>query len=120
MTTPLPILCSCRVRLTETQRDTLKQAHNKLRYDYAFQPSKPVLKGSTIAVETKAEAPAEVYKKFGMSPIVVSDLIGTRDSISLPVLVKLQALLDVQVVTKAELKKAFDGYLRAVVDGETL
>tara|TARA_R110002012_G_scaffold105270_2_gene246106 strand:- start:1022 stop:1375 length:354 start_codon:yes stop_codon:yes gene_type:complete len=116
--TQLNILCSARVRLTEDQRETLKQAHNKLRAGYTPPVVAPVMAGSSVSVETFAQAPHDIYTRHGMSSIVVTDLIVSRDSISLPVLHQLQNLLGVNIITKTDLKKAFDGYLKHILDAE--
>ena len=113
---PLSILYSCRVRLTEEQRTTLKQAHNKLRSGAAIAPPRPVLQNSSIAVEDKTAPTVDAYKTYGMSSVIVNDLINSRESISLPVLVKLQRMLGVEVVEVKQLKKQFDSYLDYVIN----
>ena len=112
---PLSVLYSCRVRLSETQRETLKHAHNELRKTGAPVIQKPVLQNSSIAVEDKTAPTIDAYKAFGMSSVVVNDLINSRESISLPVLSKLQQMLSVVVVDEKELHKQFENYLHYVL-----
>ena len=113
---PLSILYSCRVRLTEEQRDKFKEAHSKLRSGAAIASPRPVLQNSSIAVQDFTEPQVDVYKTYGMSSVIVNDLINSRDSISLPVLVKLQRMLGVEVLEVKQLKKQFDSYLDYVIN----
>ena len=108
---PLPILFSARVRLSEDERATLRQAHQEFRklYATAYRPS--VLSGSTIQVETATAPPNNAYAEAGMSDLVVSDLIGSRDTIQLSILLKIEKLLGVQVVNRARLMDKFTDYL---------
>ena len=110
-TTPLPILFSCRVRLNDEQRDTLRRAHNRFRHQFAQPAKTPVLAGSTLQVETQHGTPASAYAQEGLSDLVISDILGSRETISLPIILKLERLLDVKVVTREDLDKAFSGYL---------
>ena len=112
---PLSVLYSCRVRLTDEQRDKLKAAHNKLRQTGAPVIKKTVLQNSSIAVEDKTAPTVDAYKAFGMSSVVVNDLINSRESISLPVISKLQQMLGVVVIDEDELHKQFDNYLNYVL-----
>ena len=112
---PLTVLFSCRCRLTDEQRETLKEAHNKLRQSGAPVIKKTVLQNSSIAVEDKTEPTVDVYKQYGMSSIVVNDLLASRDSISLPVISKLQQMLGVEVMDEKELNKQFKNYLHYVL-----
>ncbi len=112
---PLSVLYSCRVRLNDEQRETLKAAHSKLRQSGAPIVQRPVLQNSSIAVEDKTAPTVDAYKAFGMSSVVVNDLINSRESISLPVISKLQQMLGVVVIDEKELHKQFDNYLNYVL-----
>ena len=112
---PLSVLYSCRVRLNDEQREKLKSAHSKLRQTGAPIVPRPVLQNSSIAVEDKTAPTIDAYKAFGMSSVVVNDLINSRESISLPVLSKLQQMLSVVVVDEKELHKQFENYLHYVL-----
>ena len=107
---PLPLLYSCRVRLDDAQRDQLRTAHAAMRGQYVKE-SAPVMAGSTISVETTAEAPISRYQQFGFSPLVVTDLIGTRETIALPVILKLQELFGIELISRKTLESAFSSYL---------
>ena len=109
---PLPVLYSARVRLNPEQREQLREAHQSFRRGFQQQAPKPVLSGSTVSVETQFAPPADKYQAFGLSDIVVSDLIGTRDSIALNTILQLQRLLGVEIITKKELVSRFNDYLQ--------
>lgn len=106
---PLPILISARIRLNHEQRLTLKNAYAALRKP---QPAQPVLAGatSTLRVETQFSNHA-IDHQVGMSQLTFSDLVNSRDTISLPVLLELQRNLGVVVVTKEDIQKASEGYI---------
>jgi len=112
---PLSVLYSCRVRLDEEQRQTLKDAHNRFRQADAAPIQAPVMAGSSISVSTTVEAPFKSYQEFGFSSLVVNDLITSRESMPLPVLLKLQKMLDVEVITRKELETKFKNYLNYVL-----
>ena len=111
LNTPLPILYSCRVRLTEEQRLVLRTAHTNFRKQFAAPQQQPVMAGSTLSVTTTTTIPTNAYAEAGMSDLVVSDLIGTRDSIPLNILLKIENLLGVKVVTRKMLEEKFADYL---------
>ena len=112
---PLSVLYSCRVRLNDEQRDKLKSAHNALRKSGAPVVAKPVLQNSSISVEDRTAPTIDAYKAFGMSSVVVNDLLSSRESISLPVISKLQQMLGVVVIDEDELHKQFSNYLHYVL-----
>lgn len=105
---PLPILLSARVRLNEDQRETLKtawRAHQNTQLNSI--PVAATTPGSTVRVETFYETPDPIP---GLSSLVISDLISTRETIQLTTLLNISAALNVEVITKAVLQKAFDSY----------
>ena len=112
---PLSVLYSCRVRLDDSQRETLKHAHNELRKTGAPVVQKPVLQNSSIAVEDRTAPTITAYQQFGFSSVVVNDILSSRESISLPVLSKLQQMLGVVVIDEDELHKQFSNYLHYVL-----
>lgn len=109
----LNILYSGRIRLNDEQRQALKDAHNAFRKG-ALVTTGSSLAGSSIKVETKTEVSAARYQEFGLSSLIVNDIICSRDSIAIGVILKLQALLGVEVVTRKELETAFKSYLDCV------
>lgn len=105
-TTRLPILVSSRVRLDDNQRSVLKQAFYAMRE--ANQPAAaPAIGGSTVTTTT-AYNPVQ---SIGLSDLVMSDLITTRESIPLTTVIKIQRLLNVEVITPADILKAAQGYV---------
>ena len=105
----LQYLLSCRMRLDENQRNTLKAAWNSYREEHR-QAAQPAIGGSSISTITNTAAP----KLLGMTELVISDLIGTRDSLPLVTVVNLQDALGVEIVTKEDIKKQLDSYLNYV------
>ena len=108
---PLNILYSSRLRLTEEQRDKLKAAHRAFRLKYAAAPEPSVMPGSSISVETQTVPPQQAYAAFGLSDLVVADLIVSRESISINTILQLQKLLGVEVITRKEMEAKFSNYL---------
>jgi hypothetical protein len=106
----LPILFSCRVRLNEDQRQTLKQAYYK-QLEAEAPAQAPRIGASQVRTST-ASAPA-IQRKF--PSIVLSDLIGTRESIPLTTIVQLQNAFGVEVLSKQELLAAAEHYLDYVL-----
>ena len=114
---PLSVLYSCRIRLDDSQRDAFRKAHRDFRVQYAPEPVQPVMAGSTLTVETASRPPVDAYKAFGLSDLVVSDLIGSRETIPLTTVIQLQHLLGVEIVTRKELEAKFKSYLDYVLVG---
>ena len=98
---PLPILCSSRIRLNDGQRKTLKDAYNALKA--ATNRSTPGIGGSSIQVVT------EIATDLGMNDMILRDLLGSRDSLNVPVVLQLQAKLGVEVLTREDLQAAYAG-----------
>tara|TARA_R110002012_G_C11449149_1_gene591525 strand:+ start:174 stop:545 length:372 start_codon:yes stop_codon:yes gene_type:complete len=113
--TPLSVLFSCRVRLDEDERQRLKDAHTAFRRRFAEPTQTPVNRGASLTVTTAVDAPRESYKDFGLSSIVVNDLIASRDSISLQVLNNLQLMLGEEIISRKRLETKFKEYLNYVL-----
>ncbi|MDB4484621.1 hypothetical protein N9026_00230 [bacterium] len=104
---PLPILYSARVRLNEDQRNTLKAAWRQHQNVHlATIPPPSSTPGSTVRTETYYKAP----DLPGLSALIVSDLLGTRESIAITTVLNISAALKVDVITKEQMQEAFDGY----------
>ena len=116
ITNPLNVLYSARMRLTAEQRETLREAHRAFRLGFQKEAQQNVLAGSTLAVSTAYAPPSDSYSAFGLSDIVVQDLIGTRDSVSLTTILQLQRLLKVEVITREELVEKFNNYLDFILE----
>lgn len=112
-TADLNILYSGRIRLTEEQRQVLKDAHTVFRKD-TITTTGSTLAGSAISVQTKTETNAAKYQALGLSSLIVNDLICSRDSIAIGIVLKLQSLLGCEVISRKELEVAFKGYLDCV------
>ena len=108
---PLPTLISCRHRLSDAERQQFKDAHNVFRNKEAKPVGAPVMAGSSISVETNNEASHKSYAEYGFSSLVVNDILVSRESISLTVLLKLQQMLDVEIITRKQIEKACKGYI---------
>ena len=70
-----------------------------------------MLAGSTVQVSTAHSIPSNAYAEAGLSDLIVSDLIGSRDSVQLAILLKIEQLLNVKVVTRKRLTEAFKSYM---------
>ena len=102
----LQYLLSCRMRLSEDQRTTLKKAWNAYR-DAHKAAAQPPIGGSTVKTVTTTAAPA----LLGMSDLIITDLISTRESIALLHIVNLQAALGCEVVGKQAIRDQLEHYL---------
>ena len=113
-TTKLPILMSCRIRLNDDQRNTLKTAFYQLRE--ANQPAEPArIGGSSVTTTTAYNS----VQSVGLADLTLSDLITTRDSIPLVTIIKIQRLLKVEVITPSDILEASKGYIDWVFKEET-
>ena len=108
---PLRILLSSRVRLTETQREELKVKWRKLRA--AAEPKHQQLPGSTI----KTVSPTQVEERLKTSQLIISDLINSRDSLSLSTVLELEKVFDIEIVSKEDFLKSAESYWEYVSSG---
>jgi hypothetical protein len=107
---PLDILVSARIRLNPEERANIKQAYQKVRAGYAPKQQASV-NGSSIVVETPQFTVETLDKELGMSHMIFADLINSRDSLSIPVILRIQKVLGVEVVTRKRLEAATKRYL---------
>lgn len=113
---PLSILYSCRVRLTPEQRQVLKDGLQAFReLNTPTQANDSVIPGSTITVTTNTKVGQAIYSEYGLSDLIVNDLINARESIPLMLLIKLQRMLSVDVVDRKELEDKFQNYLNYIL-----
>ena len=101
----LPILLSARVRLNEEQRHTLRNAYRSLK-EQAIPEALPAVGGSTVKTTTAYSVQAAV----GCSDIVLRDLLASKDSLSIHMVLQLQRQLGVEVLTKTDLMNACKSY----------
>ena len=104
---PLPILISSRIRLSEEQRKTLKDAYYEKRSHHTPPAATNNLTGLTTTTFTSTP---NLDAELGMSALVFADLINSRDTISVSIILKLQRTLNIEVITKKELMDACKGY----------
>ena len=106
-TAKLPILLSCRLRLSEEQRNQLKAAYRN--YKNSRQPEAAAsIGGSTIKTVTSQNVPSLVN---GWSDLVISDLISSRETTPLTSIIQIQEALSVEVVTPEQILEAAKGYI---------
>ena len=105
----LPILCSARVRLDAEQRKVLKDAYFSQRESVGSKNTTGNLQVST-AVSSNAE------RETGLNHLVLMDILNSRETINLPLVVSLQKTLGVEVVSRQDLEEAFQSYLGYVLN----
>lgn len=102
----LPILLSCRIRLDEDQRNTLKKAYREYK-DEHIPGAPPAVGGSGITTVTAQQSPSLIQ---GWSDLVLSDLITTRETIPLNTVILVQRALNVEVINPNDILNACQGY----------
>lgn len=107
---PLSILYSCRVRLTDDERKQFKDAYNKAQIE-GEPVTMPSIGGSGVRTETKFSGNLTLERALGMNRLVVMDLLNSRDSITIPLIVKMQQVLGLTIFTPERLQEAFTNYL---------
>jgi hypothetical protein len=98
-----------RVRLSEEERQLFKQAY-RTACDGEVPSTRKV---NSIRVETKESTPS-LNKKLGMDSILFSQVINSRDPLPLPLLLRLQAALKVEIINRKELTKVYESYLNHI------
>jgi hypothetical protein len=106
---PLPILFSSRIRLSDSQRAQLKAAYHRLMNEHSPAPGARI-GGSSVTTVTHTTPP--IFRQF--PSIVMSDLIGSRESIPLTTVLALQQAFGIEVVSKADLLAAAEHYITYV------
>jgi hypothetical protein len=104
----LPILVSSRIRLSEDQRQALKAAYYAARNSSDVE--QPRIGGSSVRTLTATQN-TDLDTKLGMSSLVVADLLASRDSLSLPIILRMQNVLGVQVVSEEDVLAACQSYI---------
>ena len=102
----LPILVSCRVRLNQEQRDTLKAAYYSKLNEVAPQQGARI-GASQVSTHTATALP--IQRQLGS--IVISDLLGTRETIPLDTILQLQVAFGVSIITPDDIREACDSYI---------
>ena len=115
---PLSILVSARVRLTPEERVELKQAYATLRKSFA-PVQKPSTNGSSIVVEERNYSTADLDARLGFDSYIFADIINSRESISIPILLRIQRALGIEVLTPKRLMNAAQSYTDYVFSEDT-
>ena len=109
----LSILISSRIRLDDNERAALKQAYQTIKAGY--QPkNQPTVNGSSITVETAFTA-NQLDTALGMNSYTFSDILSSRESMSITMLLRLQEVLGVTVVNKERMLDAYESYLNHIM-----
>ena len=105
----LSILLSSRIRLNEEEKASLKAAYQKAKSGY--QPTQGAsVNGSSLRVETSFTA-GQLDTALGMNSLTFSDVISSRESVLITLVLNVQKVLGVTVVTRERMQEAFDSYL---------
>ena len=103
----LPILISARIRLNAEQRQELKQAYYQKKN--ALQPTASTGTGG-LRVETSYGGSDYLDKALGFNNLVFSDLVNSRDSITIAIVLRLQQVLEVELISQEKLMEACSSY----------
>jgi hypothetical protein len=110
---PLDTLISARVRLTYDERNALKDAYRAAKSAELSEHPAPV-GGSPIKVMSANLTGTQLDTELGMSQLVMTDLLTSRDSINLPVILHIQKVLGVEIITEKRILEACKGYIKYV------
>ena len=106
---PLPILISSRIRLSEDQKKTLRDAYHKERISRQV-PDRTSATGLSVATAGTNSLDIET----GMSSLVFADLMASRDTIAINIVLKIQDVLNVKVITEKQMLEACKNYIAYV------
>ena len=108
---PLPILVSARIRITEEQRKELKESYYQRKN--SLQPAEAVGTGGLV-VSTSYGGSNDLDKLLGFSNLVFSDLVNSRDTMNINIALRLQQVLEVELVTREKLLEACGSYIEYI------
>lgn len=107
---PISVFLSTRIKLSPLERELLKDAFRKrMAEDSAV--SSPSSNPFSSVQSFTSSARSNVLQELGMSNLTWSELINTRESLALPLVMKIQKVLGVPIVDRERLKKAMNSYL---------
>ena len=106
---PLPILISSRIRLSEDQKKLIKDAYYSQRASRQV-PDRTTATGISVATAGANSLDVEL----GMSGLVFSDLIASRDTIVISIILKIQDVLGLEVITQKQMLEACKNYIAYV------
>ena len=106
---PIRTSISARIRFTDAERTALKASYRELR-SQQLPKNAPVNKGSSVSVVTQFGGNTEIDRKLGLDSILVSDVLSSRDSLSLIAVLQLQETLNVPIITEHDFLQACSSY----------
>jgi hypothetical protein len=110
---PLKTLVSARIRLSEDERAALKASYRDLR-NQQLPSNSPVNKGSGISVVTQFGGNTELDRKLGLDYVLISDVLSSRDSLSLLAVLQLQETLKVPIISEKDFLGACSSYWKYI------
>jgi hypothetical protein len=110
---PLKTLVSARIRLSEDERAALKASYRDLR-NQQLPSNSPVNKGSGISVVTQFGGNTELDRKLGLDYVLISDVLSSRDSLSLLAVLQLQETLGVPIISEKDFLDACSSYWKYI------
>ena len=108
---PLPILISARIRITDTHCNELKEAYYQRKN--SLQPAEAV-GTSGLVVSTSYGGSNQLDKLLGFTNLVFSDLVNSRDNMNINIALKLQLVLDNELITREKLLDACNTYVEYI------
>ena len=110
---PLPVLVSARIRLDYDQRNALKQA-----YHTASNAEPITTSDASGTLQVVTQSSSDLERRLGMSRLVVMDLLNSRDTLSINIVLKLQDVLGVVVITPKMITDACRSYVDYIFSKE--
>jgi hypothetical protein len=105
-----------RVRLSEADRDILKSAYRSAcEAEWESQNHGSPNSNQGIKVVSAWSTP-KLTKALGMDGVLFSQLVNSRDAISLGIVLRIQAALGIEIISREYLQKVFEGYLKHITD----
>lgn len=107
---PISVFITTRIRLSPLERELLKDAFRKrMAEDSAV--SSPSSNPFSSVQSFTSSARSNVLKELDMSNLTWTEIVNTRESLALPLVMKMQKVLGVPIIDRERLKKAMDSYL---------
>jgi hypothetical protein len=103
-----------RVRLSEADRDILKAAYRtacEAEWESQNHASPNANQGIKV---TTAWATPKLSKALGMDSILFSQLVNSRDAISLGIVLRIQAALGIEIISREYLERVFASYINHI------
>ena len=107
----LPILVGVRVKLSDDQRQKLKNALSDARNRTQPKEGTPI-PGSGVRTQTAYGDTANAVGLGHIGSVALSDLISTRESIPLPTLIEISKALNVELITEKDVMEACKSYCK--------